>query len=118
MQKCHVTLVNTIKLSVTSIAGGLFGEELITTDVHEAMGLNDVAQVKAGKLLDCVRTKVDIKSARVHDFIVVLQRNDGEEAAKALEDKILECKISAIGSTLRICHQPQASSGVGAFTSG
>ena len=95
MQKCHVILVNTIKLSVASIAGDLYGEELITDDVHDAMSLrNDVAQVKAGKLIDCVRTKVSIKPARVHEFTAVLRRNSGEEAANALEDKILECEIS------------------------
>ena len=49
MQKSRVILVNTIKLSVVSIAGDLFQEDLITDDVHAAMSLNDVAQVKAGK---------------------------------------------------------------------
>ena len=95
MQKCHVTLVNTIKLNVASIiAGDLYGEDLITEDVHAAMSLNDVAQVKAGKLIDCVRTKVSIKPARVHEFTAVLRRHSGEEAAKDLEDKILECKFT------------------------
>ena len=93
MQKCHVILVNTIQLSVVSIAGDLYGEDLITDDVHDAMSLNDVAQVKAGKLIDCVRTKVSIKPSRVHEFTAVLRRNSGEEAANALEDKILECKF-------------------------
>ena len=92
MQECNVVLVSVVKLSITSIAGDLYGEGLITEDVHDAMSLDSTPQVKAGKLVDCVRTFVKIQPARVHDFIAVLRRHSGEVAAKALEDKILECK--------------------------
>ena len=98
IQKCHVKLVNTIKISITSIAGDLYGEKLITDDVHAAMSLNGTAQEKAGILLGCVKTHVEIKPARVHEFTAVLRRNSGEEAAKALEDKIVECKFRTTDS--------------------
>ena len=93
VQECNVVLVSVVKLSITSIAGDLYGEGLITEDVHDAMSLDSsTPQVKAGKLVDCVRTLVKIQPARVHDFIAVLRRHSGEVAAKALEDKIPECK--------------------------
>ena len=89
MQKYHAILIRTIKLTISSIAIDLYEEGLITNDVMDAMSLNYSTQAKAGKLVDCVRTEVKIRPARVHDFIAVLRRHDGEEAAKALE---LECK--------------------------
>ena len=91
MQKCHAILVSTIKLSISSIAIDLYEEELITNHVKDALFLTYPATVKAEKLVDCVRSIVRIRPARVHDFIAVLRRHDGEEAAKALE---LECKNS------------------------
>ena len=96
VQKCNVVLVKTIKINIDRISDDLFGENLITSGVKDGMSLDRTPEVKAGNLLDCVRTQVDIESSRVHDFIAVLRRNGGDNAAKALEGKILERTIHNI----------------------
>ena len=87
MQKCHVVLVTATRNSCTSITGDLFGESLISESLK--MGLPSGDQEKAEKLVDSVRTQVASTPEKIDDFIKVLRRNGGEDAAKKLEEQIL-----------------------------
>ena len=92
LQACHVKLVNVTKTCYRSMAGGLFAKFLINEDVKMAMYLNSTDMEKAEKLIDCVRTKVAIAPDKIHvlrQFIKVLRKNGGEEAAKTLEEMLL-----------------------------
>ena len=87
MQKCHVVLVTATRNSCTSITGDLFGESLISESLK--MGLPSGDQEKAEKLVDSVRTQVASTPEKIDNFIKVLRRNGGEDAAKKLEEQIL-----------------------------
>lgn len=88
LRKNYKLVVTTVKLSYLSISNELFQAGLLTDDVKAALGLNTTDQVKANKIVDCVRSFVENDPDKIDIFIDILRRNTGTVAAERLESEL------------------------------